>query len=199
MQDVSATFSAPMDPLTITAPGTFTLAVAGANGAAVTGTVTYDSQTNIATFTPTANLTANTQYTATVTNAAQDLSGNALAAGLVPNPWNFTTGSAAGPVGPNLASAQPFGAFGGGAGITNQGINTVINGDIGTTGASTLVTGFHDHGARMHLHGNATQRWSREWKYRHRSSAADSWLPIGRHCRYCRHRATSGTRCSRGL
>ena len=38
-----------------------------------------------------------------------------------------------------------FGAFGGGAGITNQGINTVINnGAIGTTAASTLITGFHD-------------------------------------------------------
>jgi hypothetical protein len=143
---VSATFSTPMDPLTITAPGTFTLAVAGVNGAAVTGTVTYDAQTNIATFTPNANLTATTQYTATVTNAAKDLSGNALAAGLVPNPWSFTTGTTAGPVGPNLASAATFGSFGGGAGITNQGINTIINGDIGTTGVSTLVTGFHDHG-----------------------------------------------------
>ncbi len=143
---VNATFSTAMDPLTITAPGTFTLAVAGVNGAAVTGTVTYDPQTNIATFTPSANLTASTQYTATVTNAAKDLAGNALAAGLVPNPWNFTTGTTVAPVGPNLASAAPFGAFGGGAGITNQGINTVINGDIGTTGASTLVTGFHDAG-----------------------------------------------------
>jgi Ice-binding-like/Bacterial Ig-like domain len=143
---VNATFSTAMDPLTITAPGTFTLAVAGVNGAAVTGTVTYDSQTNIATFAPSANLTASTQYTATVTNSAKDLAGNALAAGLVPNPWNFTTGTTLGPVGPNLASAAPFGAFGGGAGITNQGINTVINGDIGTTGASTLVTGFHDAG-----------------------------------------------------
>jgi hypothetical protein len=28
--------------------------------------------------------------------------------------------------------------------LTNQGINTVINGDIGTIGASTTVTGFHD-------------------------------------------------------
>jgi Ice-binding-like/Bacterial Ig-like domain len=141
---VSATFSKPMDPLTITASGTFTLAVAGVNGAAVTGTVSYDSQTNVAIFTPSANLTASTQYTATVSNAAKDLFGNALAAGLVPNPWNFTTGIAAGPVGPDLASAAPFGAFGGGAGITNQGINTVINGNIGTTGVSTLVTGFHD-------------------------------------------------------
>ena len=143
---VNATFSTAMDPLTITAPGTFTLAVAGVNGAAVTGTVTYDSQTNIATFAPSTNLTASTQYIATVTNSAKDLAGNALAAGLVPNPWNFTTGTTVGPVGPNLASAAPFGAFGGGAGITNQGINTVINGDIGTTGASTLVTGFHDAG-----------------------------------------------------
>ena len=143
---VNATFSTAMDPLTIIAPGTFTLAVAGVNGAAVTGTVIYDSQTNIATFTPSANLTASTQYTATVSNAAKDLAGNALVAGLVPNPWNFTTGLAAGPVGPNLASAAPFGAFGGGAGITNQGIETVINGNIATTGVSTLVTGFHDAG-----------------------------------------------------
>jgi len=34
--------------------------------------------------------------------------------------------------------------MGGPAGLTNQGINTVINGDIGTVGASTTVTGFHD-------------------------------------------------------
>ena len=143
---VNATFSKSMDPLTITAPGTFTVAVAGVNGAAVTGTVTYDSQTNIATFTPSANLTASTQYTATVSKAAKDLAGNAVASGLVPNPWNFTTGTTTAPVGPNLATAAPFGSFGGGAGITNQGIDTIINGDIGTTGVSTLVTGFHDHG-----------------------------------------------------
>jgi hypothetical protein len=34
--------------------------------------------------------------------------------------------------------------MGGPAGLTNTGINTVINGDIGTVGASTTVTGFHD-------------------------------------------------------
>src|SRR6202041_2788412 len=143
---VSATFSKDMDPLTITAPGTFTLAVAGAGGAAVTGTVTYDAVNDIATFTPAANLTPSTQYTATITNAATDLAGNPLAAGVVPNPWSFTTGLAVGPVGPNLGTASTFGSIGGAAGITNQGINTVINGDIGTTGASTLVTGFHDAG-----------------------------------------------------
>lgn len=143
---VSATFSEAMDPLTINAPGTFSLAVSGVGGAAVAGNVSYDALTNIATFTPAPNLTASTQYTATITTAAKDLAGNALATGLVPNPWSFTTGLAAGPMGPNLGAALTFGAFGGAAGITNQGINTVINGDIGTTGASTVVTGFHDLG-----------------------------------------------------
>lgn len=47
-----------------------------------------------------------------------------------------------------LGSAANFAVFGGGAGMTNQGIYTVINGDIGTTGASTLVTGFHDKNAK---------------------------------------------------
>src|SRR6185369_9215462 len=43
-----------------------------------------------------------------------------------------------------LGAAASFGVFGGGAGMTNQGILTVVNGDMGTTAASTLVTGFHD-------------------------------------------------------
>ncbi|HVB33970.1 MAG TPA: Ig-like domain-containing protein [Patescibacteria group bacterium] len=144
---VSATFSKAMNAVTITAPGTFTLAVAGVGGAAVTGNVTYDSVSDIATFTPAAPLTANTPYTATITNTAEDLSGNALAAGTRANPWTFTTGASAAPTGPNLGTASTFGAFGGSAGITNQGTNTVINGDIGTTAASTLVTGFHDAGS----------------------------------------------------
>jgi len=37
-----------------------------------------------------------------------------------------------------------FGAFGGAAGVTNQGLNTVINGALGTTAVATAVTGFHD-------------------------------------------------------
>jgi hypothetical protein len=143
---VNATFSVAMDPVTITAPGTFTVAVTGVGGAAVAGTVTYDSASQIATFTPTANLTASKQYTATITNAATDLLGNPLAAGTTPNPWSFTTGTTVGPASPPLGVAATFGSFGGNSGITNQGINTVINGDIGTTAASTLVTGFHDAG-----------------------------------------------------
>ena len=51
---------------------------------------------------------------------------------------------------PALGAAAAFGGFGGGAGMTNQGVNTVITGaqgqpvSIGTTGASTTMTGFHD-------------------------------------------------------
>ena len=143
---VSATFSEAMDPATILAPGTFKVAVSGVGGAAVAGTVTYNSASNIATFTPAANLTASTQYTATVSNAAKDLAGNALVAAGTANPWTFTTGASVAAAGANLGTSANFGSFGGNAGITNQGINTVINGNIGTTAASTLVTGFHDVG-----------------------------------------------------
>ena len=50
------------------------------------------------------------------------------------------------PVAVSLGAAAPFGVFGGAAGMTNQGTSTVINGYIGTTAASTLITGFHDTG-----------------------------------------------------
>jgi hypothetical protein len=58
-----------------------------------------------------------------------------------------------GPAGPApaLGAAAAFGGFGGGAGMTNQGISTVITGaqgqpvSIGTTGASTTMTGFHSN------------------------------------------------------
>jgi hypothetical protein len=60
--------------------------------------------------------------------------------------WSFTTAAIA-TTQPLvvLNMADPFGTFGGSAGMTNMGINTVINGDIGTiaTGTSS-ITGFHD-------------------------------------------------------
>src|SRR5580698_3461301 len=139
---VSATFSEAMNPLTITT-GTFLLT--GPGTTAVAGTVSYDAINFIATFTPTLNLTANTTYTATITNGATDLAGNPLGTTGAPNPWTFTTGTTVlvPPVvlGPTIAL---FGGFGGTSGMTNQGVHTVINGDIGTTGASTTMTGFYD-------------------------------------------------------
>jgi ketosteroid isomerase-like protein len=142
---INATFSKAMDPMTIT-NATFILAVAGVGGASVDGSVTYDPNSQIATFTPVANLTAGTQYTATVSNLVMDLSGNSITAGAAPNPWTFTTGSTLSPTLPDLGAASTFGSFGGAAGITNTGTSTVINGDLGTTGGSTLITGFHDAG-----------------------------------------------------
>jgi len=138
-QTINATFSTGMDPATIS---TLTFTLVGPGTTSVNGTVTCNSGCTIATFTPTANLTASAQFTATVTTGATDLSGIALAANKV---WTFTTGTGTSPGPVNLRSAGTFGgAMGGAAGLTNQGINTVINGDIGTTGASTKVTGFHD-------------------------------------------------------
>lgn len=133
---VRATFDKSMDPLTISTL-TFTLK----NGAAsVSGQVTYDALSKVATLKPAANLLPNTKYTATVTTGAKDLEGNALAAGLVPNPWTFTTANtivvpAAGPV--PLGSAGTFGIMATAA-ITNTG-NSIINGDVSLEPGSSMV------------------------------------------------------------
>jgi len=140
-QAISATFSEAMDPLTIT---TATVQLAGPGGSLITGTVAYDPINFIATLTPSASLAANTTYTATITTGETDLAGNALAGNYV---WTFTTAAIVIPPPVDLGTASLFASFGGSAGITNQGTLTVINGDIGTTGASSLITGFHDSGA----------------------------------------------------
>lgn len=139
---VSATFSEAMDPLTITT-ATFTVMPSG--GTALAGTVTYNAVNFIATFTPSAPLVAGTTYVANVTNGATDLAGNALAAGSLPNPWSFSTSAVVVVPPVNLRTAALFGGFGGGAGMTNMGTQTIVNGNIGTTGVSTLITGFHDN------------------------------------------------------
>ncbi len=139
-QAVSATFSEAMNPLTITS-ATFQLAAPG--GALIAATIAYDPTNFIVTLTPSTPLAYNTTYTATATTGETDLAGNALTSNYV---WTFTTAVLVLPPPVDLGTASLFGAFGGGAGITNQGIYTVVNGDIGTTGASTLITGFHDNG-----------------------------------------------------
>src|SRR5450759_3841860 len=84
---VTATFSVPMDPLTLTAT-TFTIK----QGATpVAGTVSYSGST--ATFTPAANLAASLIYTATITTGAKNVQGTPLASDYV---WKFTTGTTTG-------------------------------------------------------------------------------------------------------
>ncbi|MDQ7825102.1 MAG: Ig-like domain-containing protein [Candidatus Eremiobacteraeota bacterium] len=136
---INATFSEEMDPLTIT---NLNFTVKDSAGTSVVGlAVTYDLITKIATFTPASNLAPNTTYTATITTGVQDLAHNAMAADYT---WTFTTGTRTVPVAPPLGAMAPFGSFGSGAGLTNEGLLTVINGDIGTTGVATKITGLHD-------------------------------------------------------
>jgi hypothetical protein len=152
---INASFSVPsglrMDPATINTTA-FTLTGSGGASIAAASVVLDPATGKIATFTPLLPLTAGTVYTATVkggVNGVKDLAvpANTMAVDKV---WTFTGGACAAPVAPAplvpLQSASSFGAFGGSAGMTNQGLNTVINGDIGTTAVSTAVTGFHDPG-----------------------------------------------------
>ncbi|MDI5889238.1 ice-binding family protein [Flavobacterium yafengii] len=133
---ITADFSIAMDPLTLNA----TTFIVRQGTVVIPGIVAYSGTT--ASFTPSIPLTPGTIYTATITTGARNTAGIALANNYV---WNFTTVSPAViTTVPTAATGLFFGVFGGNAGITNQGLNTVINGNIGTTAASTLVTGFHD-------------------------------------------------------
>jgi len=145
--NVNATFSEPMNPLTITNLN-FTLQETGPPlGALLTGVVTYDVPTRVATFNPQANLLPNTNYTATVTNAAEDLAGNALVAGLLPNPWTFTTAAAAPPppLAINLGAAATFG-LASRAGLTTTGV-TVVNGNVALHPLATCTDATGNAGA----------------------------------------------------
>lgn len=136
-QTVTADFSTIMDAATINT-STFTLRQ---GTTVIPGTVSYSGTT--ASFNPTNSLALGMVYTAAITNGAKNAAGTPLASDYV---WQFTTMlNPPAPIIVNLGTAAVFGAFGGNAGITNQGLNTVINnGSIATTAASTLITGFHD-------------------------------------------------------
>lgn len=141
-RSITAAFSEPMDATTITAAN-FTVTD---GGVAVPGTVSYDAASRVATFAPSnaAGFAASRPLVVTLRSGStgvKDAAGNALAADRVSG---FTTGTQACVAAVDLLSAASFGAFGGSAGVTNQGVNTVVNGNIGTTAACTLITGLHD-------------------------------------------------------
>jgi len=79
---ITATFSEAMDSSTINT-SSFTL-----NGSAISGTVSYDSATMTAAFTPSADLASNITYTAAITTGVKDSAGNNMASNYT---WSFTT------------------------------------------------------------------------------------------------------------
>jgi uncharacterized repeat protein (TIGR02543 family) len=117
------------------------LASSPAAGGTTTGSGAYSAGSSAS-----ATATANPGYTFTSWSGDATGTNNPLIVTMNANKRvtaNFTLNVVIIP--PILGNAAKFGAFGGNAGVTNQGLNTVINnGSIGTTAASTLVTGFHD-------------------------------------------------------
>jgi hypothetical protein len=84
---ITVTYTQAMNPATINAAD-FLVNVTG--GAAVAGTVSANSTGKVYTFTPTTALALSTNYTFTITTAAQDTFGNAMASNYVST---FTTGA----------------------------------------------------------------------------------------------------------
>ena len=108
---ITAVFSTDMAPATITA-ASFTVTCT-APCVSPAGTVTYAVGSRTADFTPAAALTIGATYTATITSAATDASGNALAGNQAPLPaasnyvWTFTVVAAVAPGNVSVLSTNP--------------------------------------------------------------------------------------------
>ena len=122
---VTAVFTEDMAPATISA-ASFTLTCA-APCTVPAGAVTYVVGNRTAVFTPAAPLAAGTMYTATVTSAATDLAGNALAGNCAPLPaasnyiWTFTTAAALPPANISVQGTNPAN------GAANVCLNAAVN------------------------------------------------------------------------
>jgi hypothetical protein len=88
ISNLSATFSAPMDPSSINAS---TFQLFGPGNSPISGVVSYSATTTTATFQPTTNLAYQTTYTAVVRGAARDFLGDVMGSDFT---WTFTTESA---------------------------------------------------------------------------------------------------------
>jgi hypothetical protein len=144
---VSATFSEAMNKQTFTSSTFYIYLSTDSTQTPIAGTYSYNAANFIETFTPTALLTTGDSYTATVTDGATDMFGIGLlvsATGPPPNPWTFTIGTSTCQPPINLGVLAPFGGGAGAGGLTNTGDETVVNGEIGTTAAASVVTGFYD-------------------------------------------------------
>jgi hypothetical protein len=131
---VTATFSVPMDPLTLTST-TFTLKQ---GVTPVFGTISYTGTT--AYFKPFSSLLSNTTYTATITTGAESVQGNPLANDYV---WKFSTGTTVSPLGVDLKSAGQFGILAGVGISNNAGFSEIHDMNVGISpGVRSSITGF---------------------------------------------------------
>ena len=125
--NVTATFSEPMSEATITT-ASFTLTPT-AGGSAIPGTV--DVAGAVATFIPAATLAASTQYTASLSTAVTDASGNPLAASYS---WSFTTAAAPDVTPPTVIANTPLN------GATAVGLNTAISATFSEPLTNSTIT-----------------------------------------------------------
>jgi hypothetical protein len=108
---ITAAFTEAMAPATIN--GTSFTVTCAAPCVSPAGTVSYEVGANTAVFTPAAPLTVGATYTATITTAATDLTGNALAGNQAALPaasdyvWTFTTAAAVKAANVTVKSTNP--------------------------------------------------------------------------------------------
>ena len=148
---VNAKFTVPSGlPLNAVSVQTNFVVTAAGSTTPILGSVALDVTNNIATFTPTADLTPGASYTLTIIGGATGVKDTAITPNtLNMNPYTLTfipgaaTGACLPPV--SLGVAAPFGMIGDVTGATNTGTKTVITGDFSSTATVTsAVTGFHD-------------------------------------------------------
>ena len=97
---ITATFNEPMDPATIT-PESMVLQSSAKGVQDLSGSLTYDGNTQTVSFKPTAKLLAGTTYSATIFTTVRDLAGNKLQEDYV---WTFSTGTS---ISPLVTSTDP--------------------------------------------------------------------------------------------
>ena len=131
--NVTATFS---EPVTGVSGTSFTLE--GPGTTPVGAVVTYDGPSRTATLNPSADLAANTTYTARLTGAITDTAATPNA--LAPLSWTFTTAPAADTTPPTVSSRTPLAA------ATNVGVSTNVTATFsepvtGVSGTSFTLEG----------------------------------------------------------